>query len=133
MPLCGRGIFRSLSLLSLLSRPTSLAYLTWSPALRPVIVRNLPLIQVSYTSSVAKSPKVYNKFEHLSKEEILEKIKMSEEQLGNKFSFAEEEEKILEYWNKIDAFQTSLKLSEGRPEYTFYDGPPFATGTPHYG
>jgi isoleucyl-tRNA synthetase len=29
--------------------------------------------------------------------------------------------------------QTSLKLSEGRPPYTFYDGPPFATGTPHYG
>jgi isoleucyl-tRNA synthetase len=26
-----------------------------------------------------------------------------------------------------------LKLSEGRPEYTFYDGPPFATGLPHYG
>jgi len=24
-------------------------------------------------------------------------------------------------------------MSEGRPEYTFYDGPPFATGTPHYG
>lgn len=36
-------------------------------------------------------------------------------------------------WKDIDAFQTSLKLSEGRPEYTFYDGPPFATGLPHYG
>ena len=34
---------------------------------------------------------------------------------------------------EIDVFQTSLKLSEGRPEYTFYDGPPFATGLPHYG
>lgn len=55
------------------------------------------------------------------------------ETLENKFSFATEEEKILEFWNDINAFQTSLKLSEGRPEYTFYDGPPFATGTPHYG
>lgn len=25
------------------------------------------------------------------------------------------------------------QLSEGKPEYTFYDGPPFATGLPHYG
>ena len=30
-------------------------------------------------------------------------------------SFPTEEEKIQEFWDKIDAFQTSLKLSEGRP------------------
>ena len=34
---------------------------------------------------------------------------------------------------EIDAFQTSLKQSKGKPLYTFYDGPPFATGKPHYG
>ena len=49
------------------------------------------------------------------------------------FNFSKEEEKVIAYWREIDAFQTSLKLSEGRPEYTFYDGPPFATGLPHYG
>ncbi|KAF7288723.1 hypothetical protein HMN09_01378300 [Mycena chlorophos] len=49
------------------------------------------------------------------------------------FEFAREEEKVLKFWEDIDAFQTSLKLSEGRPEYAFYDGPPFATGLPHYG
>lgn len=43
------------------------------------------------------------------------------------------EEELLAFWKKIDAFQTSLKKSEGRPNYTFYDGPPFATGKPHYG
>jgi len=53
--------------------------------------------------------------------------------MADKISFPGEEEKILQYWEEIDAFQTSLKLSEGRPEYTFYDGPPFATGLPHYG
>lgn len=53
--------------------------------------------------------------------------------LSDKVSFPAEEEKILAYWNEINAFHTSLKLSEGKPEYTFYDGPPFATGTPHYG
>jgi len=51
----------------------------------------------------------------------------------DKINFSEEEEKVLLMWQDIDAFQTSLKLSEGRPEYTFYDGPPFATGLPHYG
>ncbi|CUS21540.1 LAQU0S03e04896g1_1 [Lachancea quebecensis] len=54
------------------------------------------------------------------------------EQTGQ-FSFPKEEEKILELWNEIDAFQTSLKLTEGLPEFSFFDGPPFATGTPHYG
>eukprot|EP01031_Cornospumella_fuschlensis_P043571 gene43571-53275_t len=53
--------------------------------------------------------------------------------LTDKLSFSDEEEKILQYWQEIDAFKTSLQLSEGRPEYTFYDGPPFATGLPHYG
>ncbi len=47
--------------------------------------------------------------------------------------FPKLEEAILQFWNDIDAFKTSLKKSEGRPEYTFYDGPPFATGLPHYG
>ena len=53
--------------------------------------------------------------------------------VGAQFNFAKEEEKVIEFWREIDAFQTSLKLSEGRPEYSFYDGPPFATGLPHYG
>jgi isoleucyl-tRNA synthetase len=26
-----------------------------------------------------------------------------------------------------------LELTKGKPLYTFYDGPPFATGLPHYG
>ncbi|KAI0318329.1 isoleucine-tRNA ligase [Amylostereum chailletii] len=53
--------------------------------------------------------------------------------LSAPFNFAKEEEKVIEFWREIDAFQTSLKLSEGRPEFSFYDGPPFATGLPHYG
>jgi isoleucyl-tRNA synthetase len=36
----------------------------------------------------------------------------------DKINFSEEEEKVLLMWQDIDAFQTSLKLSEGRPEYT---------------
>lgn len=51
----------------------------------------------------------------------------------DRFDFPAEEQKILNFWDEIDAFQTSLKLSEGRPAYNFIDGPPFATGLPHYG
>lgn len=49
------------------------------------------------------------------------------------FSFPREEEKVLEFWNEINAFHRSLELTKGKPEFAFFDGPPFATGTPHYG
>ncbi|RIB13210.1 isoleucyl-tRNA synthetase [Gigaspora rosea] len=49
------------------------------------------------------------------------------------FNFPKEEEKILEFWKEIDAFNTQISLSKGKPPYSFYDGPPFATGLPHYG
>ncbi len=41
--------------------------------------------------------------------------------------------RILAFWDSIDAFKMSISLREDDPEYTFYDGPPFATGSPHYG
>ncbi|MEZ4281761.1 MAG: isoleucine--tRNA ligase [Myxococcota bacterium] len=43
------------------------------------------------------------------------------------------EREILEFWERIDAFRESNRRREGRPAFVFYDGPPFATGTPHYG
>lgn len=48
-------------------------------------------------------------------------------------NFPKEEEGIVQFWKEIDAFQESLRQSLGKPEFTFYDGPPFATGLPHYG
>ncbi|KAH7108565.1 tRNA synthetases class I-domain-containing protein [Auriculariales sp. MPI-PUGE-AT-0066] len=53
--------------------------------------------------------------------------------ISAQFNFAAEEQKVIQFWRDIDAFQTQLKLSEGRPAFSFYDGPPFATGLPHYG
>ncbi|TDZ23108.1 Isoleucine--tRNA ligase [Colletotrichum orbiculare MAFF 240422] len=47
--------------------------------------------------------------------------------------FPKEEEAILQRWREINAFERQLELTEGKPLYTFYDGPPFATGLPHYG
>ncbi|CAN8276066.1 unnamed protein product [Cochlearia groenlandica] len=52
---------------------------------------------------------------------------------GKEYSFPRQEEKILSFWSRIDAFNTQLKRTENLPEYIFYDGPPFATGLPHYG
>ena len=40
---------------------------------------------------------------------------------------------MLAFWNDIDAFRTSIEMRDPANEYTFYDGPPFATGSPHYG
>ena len=51
----------------------------------------------------------------------------------DKVNFPKEEEAVLAHWKEINAFETSLELSKGKPVYTFYDGPPFATGMPHYG
>jgi isoleucyl-tRNA synthetase len=48
-------------------------------------------------------------------------------------SFPKEEENILKHWQEIDAFHRQLDLTKGKPRFTFYDGPPFATGLPHYG
>jgi isoleucyl-tRNA synthetase len=47
--------------------------------------------------------------------------------------FPQEEEKVLAYWKEIDAFHEQMRRTQGKPAYTFYDGPPFATGLPHYG
>ncbi len=53
--------------------------------------------------------------------------------VSNKVAFPKMEEEILSFWEKDATFEKSLKKNEGGERYTFYDGPPFATGLPHYG
>ena len=43
------------------------------------------------------------------------------------------EKNILDYWYNYQTFEKSLELSKNNPKFSFYDGPPFATGLPHYG
>ena len=43
------------------------------------------------------------------------------------------EEEILTWWNKTQAFEKSVSMRDENKSYVFYDGPPFATGMPHYG
>ncbi|MBM3199158.1 MAG: isoleucine--tRNA ligase, partial [Chlamydiae bacterium] len=47
--------------------------------------------------------------------------------------FPEKEEKVLTFWQEHSVFEKSLQLRENGPLFSFYDGPPFATGLPHYG
>ncbi len=43
------------------------------------------------------------------------------------------EERILKFWKDNKIFEKSIEKEAPRGRYVFYDGPPFATGTPHYG
>ena len=53
--------------------------------------------------------------------------------VSNKVAFPKMEEEVLAFWEKDGTFKKSLKRNEGKERYKFYDGPPFATGLPHYG
>jgi len=48
-------------------------------------------------------------------------------------SFPELEEQRLERWDELRVFERSVAEKDPRDSYVFYDGPPFATGLPHYG
>lgn len=49
-------------------------------------------------------------------------------------SLLENEKEVQAFWKEHQIFEKqSAKTNKNKPRYTFYDGPPFATGTPHYG
>ena len=43
------------------------------------------------------------------------------------------EEKILKFWQENHIFEKSIEKQAPKGDFVFYDGPPFATGSPHYG
>lgn len=47
--------------------------------------------------------------------------------------FVEVEKNILKFWEEDKTFEKSVHNRDGAAEFVFYDGPPFANGTPHYG
>ncbi|MFA5942734.1 MAG: isoleucine--tRNA ligase [Candidatus Paceibacterota bacterium] len=53
--------------------------------------------------------------------------------MAEKSEAAKREEKILEFWEREHIFEKSLAKEAPKGEFTFYDGPPFATGLPHSG
>ena len=54
-------------------------------------------------------------------------------ELNAQVNFPDQELEILKFWNENDTFKKSVKNRDGADEFVFYDGPPFANGTPHYG
>ena len=48
-------------------------------------------------------------------------------------SFADDEHQVLALWDKVRAFSRSVEEKSRDKSFIFYDGPPFATGLPHYG
>jgi isoleucyl-tRNA synthetase len=51
----------------------------------------------------------------------------------NSVSFPQLEAETLKFWQDNKIFEKSVDRIAPRGDYVFYDGPPFATGTPHYG
>lgn len=58
---------------------------------------------------------------------------MSYKPVDPKVDFPKQEEEVLKYWKENKTFEKSISQREGAEEFVFYDGPPFATGLPHFG
>ncbi len=55
------------------------------------------------------------------------------EKVSTDMNFVDREKQVEKFWKDNDIFKKSMKLREGCPTYTFYDGPPTANGKPHIG
>lgn len=58
---------------------------------------------------------------------------MSFKPVDPKVDFPLQEEEVLKFWQEKDIFKKSVSQREGADDFVFYDGPPFATGLPHFG
>lgn len=58
---------------------------------------------------------------------------MEDKDKNKKSEIAEREEETLARWESLHIFEKSLEQTKGGEPFVFYDGPPFATGLPHYG
>ncbi len=58
---------------------------------------------------------------------------MTDETEPQKSKTAEREEQILAFWQRDNTFRKTLEKKSPKGDFVFYDGPPFATGFPHYG
>ena len=50
-----------------------------------------------------------------------------------KANFPELEHQILSFWHKDDTFHKSMELTKNGMPFSFFDGPPFGNGLPHWG
>jgi len=66
-------------------------------------------------------------------EDIEKKIPDSPDEKSLGYSAFDIEKEVSFFWEKEKIFNQSLERFSPKGDYSFYDGPPFATGTPHYG
>lgn len=62
-----------------------------------------------------------------------EEVNKQNPTIQQKSKIVETEEKILAFWEKNKIFKKTLDKASPKGNFVFYDGPPFATGEPHYG
>ena len=58
---------------------------------------------------------------------------MSYPKTDAKANFTTLEQDVLKYWHENNTFHKSLEQTKQGAPFSFYDGPPFANGTPHWG
>lgn len=51
-------------------------------------------------------------------------------EVSDKIKYSDLEREVLEFWRKNKIFEKSVREREGRPGFTFYEGPPTANGRP---
>lgn len=63
----------------------------------------------------------------------MSKTNLKVDSFTSALNHAGHEEEVLKYWDETKAFERSVNERPENKPYVFYDGPPFATGLPHYG
>ena len=63
----------------------------------------------------------------------MSKVILPLKQFGQPLDYPQMELAVLAYWDQIQAFERSVSERPQTKQFVFYDGPPFATGLPHYG
>ena len=53
--------------------------------------------------------------------------------VSTNLEFVERELEIMKFWKEHKIADKCIEIREGRPQFTFYDGPPTANGKPHIG
>ncbi|HMQ80953.1 MAG TPA: class I tRNA ligase family protein, partial [Ignavibacteria bacterium] len=51
-------------------------------------------------------------------------------ELPDKIDQSQLEKEVISYWKSNDIFKKSISTREGKPSFTFYEGPPTANGKP---
>ncbi len=55
------------------------------------------------------------------------------DKVSSDMNFRLREEEIIKWWKENKIFEKSVARNEGKPSFSFYDGPPTANGKPHIG